>query len=172
MHRSILMTGLVKLCRLIYVWVCKPYQQSWHCWEPTVHVLRWPSLLQHRGCTLLGINACPDLESQKQRFLNGGFSNAWALDMMEVYRLLPPADTHRCVLDTYSVTFLKCLTAVLCLCVCVCVCWTLYSSQGREDWISWWTGIARTTVTTLLSQLWLYWPHTHRYKMYMYMYIQ
>ena len=55
------------------------------------------SHLQYRGCSLLGINACPDLDSQKQRFLGNGWGNAWALDMAETYRLLPRDEVHRCV---------------------------------------------------------------------------
>ena len=58
-------------------------------------------LFQQRGCTLLGINACPDLKSQEDRFLNNGFSSAWALDMAEVYRLLPPTEKQRYVSRTH-----------------------------------------------------------------------
>ncbi|XP_064381999.1 leucine carboxyl methyltransferase 1-like isoform X2 [Halichondria panicea] len=51
--------------------------------------------LAHRGCSLLGINACPDLESQKQRFLGNGWQCTWALDMAEVYQQLPKNEIQR-----------------------------------------------------------------------------
>ncbi|KJE93325.1 hypothetical protein CAOG_08757 [Capsaspora owczarzaki ATCC 30864] len=43
------------------------------------------SNLELRQCALLGIQAVPDLEAQRQRFLSNGFAHAHALDMIEVY---------------------------------------------------------------------------------------
>ena len=51
--------------------------------------------LQHRRCSLLGIDACPDLQSQQQRFLKHGWSDSWAVDMAQVYDLLPRDERHR-----------------------------------------------------------------------------
>lgn len=51
--------------------------------------------LSSRKCSLLGIDACPDLESQKKRYLDNGWSDAWALDMQEVYTSLPQEDVRR-----------------------------------------------------------------------------
>ena len=53
--------------------------------------------LQHRRCSLLGIDACPDLESQRQRFLRHGWAEAWGLDMADVYNLLPKEERARYV---------------------------------------------------------------------------
>ncbi len=50
------------------------------------------SFAQHRRCSLLGIDACPDLDSQCKRFQDHGWSEAWAVDMAEVYRQLLPRD--------------------------------------------------------------------------------
>lgn len=51
--------------------------------------------LNKRGCSLSGVGACRDLESQKQRFLEVGWEAAEAWDMTQVYRLLPQADVQR-----------------------------------------------------------------------------
>ncbi|XP_065898221.1 leucine carboxyl methyltransferase 1-like isoform X1 [Dysidea avara] len=48
--------------------------------------------IKARGCSLLGIDACPDLESQQRRYLNNGWSASWAVDMDTVYQQLLPAD--------------------------------------------------------------------------------
>ncbi len=53
------------------------------------------SSLQLRGCSLLGINGCPDLEAQRQRFLGNGWQCAWALDMAEVFQQLPRDEIQR-----------------------------------------------------------------------------
>lgn len=42
--------------------------------------------LRERGCPLRGIVATPDLESQKNRFLKGGWSRAVAHDMATIYQ--------------------------------------------------------------------------------------
>lgn len=52
---------------------------------------------QHRRCSLLGIDAFPDLDSQRKRFLSHGWSDSWALDMTEVYNLLPKDECIRYV---------------------------------------------------------------------------
>ena len=66
-----------------------------HACDPSACI--YISLLQYRGCSLLGINACPDLDSQRQRFLSNGWGNTWAMDMAETYRLLPQDEVQRCV---------------------------------------------------------------------------
>ena len=68
---------------------------STSCSSLVVHFLISIMLFQHRRCSLLGIDACPDLESQRRRFLNNGWSEAWGLDMAEVYRLLPQEECTR-----------------------------------------------------------------------------
>eukprot|EP00052_Salpingoeca_macrocollata_P018451 m.151682 g.151682 ORF g.151682 m.151682 type:complete len:217 (+) comp20701_c0_seq12:171-821(+) len=51
--------------------------------------------LRTRGCALLGLEACPDLAAQKQRFLAAGFGQADALDMNGVYLRLEEDDRKR-----------------------------------------------------------------------------
>lgn len=51
--------------------------------------------LQHRHCTLAGVEVCQSLESQKDRFLRTGWEHANALDMMTVYSMLPQEDVER-----------------------------------------------------------------------------
>uniref|UniRef100_A0A3B4A1Q1 Leucine carboxyl methyltransferase 1 n=1 Tax=Periophthalmus magnuspinnatus TaxID=409849 RepID=A0A3B4A1Q1_9GOBI len=51
--------------------------------------------LQHRHCTLAGVQVCQSLDSQKERFLKAGWEHADALDMMTVYGMLPQEDVER-----------------------------------------------------------------------------
>eukprot|EP00731_Ephydatia_muelleri_P010121 Em0005g707a len=51
--------------------------------------------LKSRGCSLLGIEACPDLHSQKERYIQNGWQGAWSLDMNQVYMLLPREEVAR-----------------------------------------------------------------------------
>ena len=52
--------------------------------------------LSSRGCTLLGIDACPDLAAQERRFHDSGWNHAWALSMDQVYfKLLPKDEVER-----------------------------------------------------------------------------
>lgn len=51
--------------------------------------------LRGRNCELLGANACPDLESHKQRFLSNNWNEAEVLDMMGIYNSLPTDDRAR-----------------------------------------------------------------------------
>lgn len=51
--------------------------------------------LRGRNCELLGANACPDLESHKQRFLLNNWDEAEVQDMMSIYNSLPIDDRAR-----------------------------------------------------------------------------
>ncbi|KAK7918985.1 hypothetical protein WMY93_010269 [Mugilogobius chulae] len=51
--------------------------------------------LQHRHCTLAGVEVCQSLDSQKDRFLKNGWEHANALDMITVYSMLPQEDVER-----------------------------------------------------------------------------
>ncbi|XP_072312620.1 leucine carboxyl methyltransferase 1 [Eucyclogobius newberryi] len=51
--------------------------------------------LQHRHCTLAGVEVCQSLDSQKERFLKSGWERSDALDMMTVYSMLPQEDVER-----------------------------------------------------------------------------
>lgn len=51
--------------------------------------------LKTRGCSLSGVEACKDFESQKKRFLQVGWDVSVAWDMMQVYHFLPPSDIVR-----------------------------------------------------------------------------
>ncbi|XP_048576102.1 leucine carboxyl methyltransferase 1 isoform X2 [Nematostella vectensis] len=51
--------------------------------------------LKCRECTLVGALACPDIESQKQRYLSHGWQDARAFTMAEVYKNLPRDDVMR-----------------------------------------------------------------------------
>lgn len=51
--------------------------------------------LTSMGCSLLGIDTCPDLESQQKRFLENGWTKSWALDMNQVYSSLPLEEITR-----------------------------------------------------------------------------
>ena len=55
------------------------------------------SFAQSRGCSLLGMEACPDTESQVKRYHDNGWEGAWSMDMAEVYARLPRDDVARCV---------------------------------------------------------------------------
>ena len=57
--------------------------------------------LSSRGCTLLGIDACPDLAAQERRFHDNGWNYAWAVSMDQVYfKLLPKDDVKRyCIMN-------------------------------------------------------------------------
>jgi len=48
--------------------------------------------LESRGCSLLGLDAYPDLESQKERFLKLGWKRHDAWDMNDVYKYYLPVD--------------------------------------------------------------------------------
>ncbi len=47
----------------------------------------------------MGIDACPDLDSQRKRFLDHNWESSWALDMAEVYRSLPKDECVRYVVE-------------------------------------------------------------------------
>ncbi|XP_062820762.1 leucine carboxyl methyltransferase 1 isoform X1 [Anolis carolinensis] len=51
--------------------------------------------LQSRKCSLIGVEACLSLDTQRQRFLQNGWEGAHAMDMVEVYNALPPEDVKR-----------------------------------------------------------------------------
>ncbi|KAI1286101.1 Leucine carboxyl methyltransferase 1 [Halotydeus destructor] len=52
--------------------------------------------LHQRQCELFGVNACTDLESQRQRFLKTGWTTAVAWDMNRIYKnFLPRAEVER-----------------------------------------------------------------------------
>ncbi|XP_031554492.1 leucine carboxyl methyltransferase 1-like [Actinia tenebrosa] len=51
--------------------------------------------LKCRNCTLLGALGCPDLQSQKQRFLSNHWQSSQAYSMDEVYRYLPSQELSR-----------------------------------------------------------------------------
>jgi len=52
--------------------------------------------MQTRGCPLKTVSAYPSLESQKERFLNLGYTHVYAVDMLHVYNnLLDPAENKR-----------------------------------------------------------------------------
>ncbi|KAJ0060095.1 hypothetical protein NL108_003923, partial [Boleophthalmus pectinirostris] len=50
--------------------------------------------LQHRHCTLAGVEVCQSLDTQKERFLKAGWEHSDALDMMTVYGMLPQEDVE------------------------------------------------------------------------------
>ena len=51
--------------------------------------------LKHRGCTLAGIEHCTSLDTQQQRFLDSGWTDACAVDMNCVYAHLPASEVQR-----------------------------------------------------------------------------
>ncbi|XP_067318058.1 leucine carboxyl methyltransferase 1-like isoform X3 [Anolis sagrei] len=51
--------------------------------------------LQSRRCSLIGVEACLSLDTQKERFLQNGWEMAHAMDMVEVYNALPSDDVKR-----------------------------------------------------------------------------
>ncbi|CAI8031987.1 Leucine carboxyl methyltransferase 1 [Geodia barretti] len=51
--------------------------------------------LKSRGCALLGMETCPDSESQVKRYHDNGWEGAWSMDMAEVYARLPRDDVAR-----------------------------------------------------------------------------
>lgn len=51
--------------------------------------------LRERGCSLAGSEACKSLDTQKQRFLNTGWTGARIWDMMQIYMSIPPAERQR-----------------------------------------------------------------------------
>ncbi|XP_068610775.1 leucine carboxyl methyltransferase 1 [Brachionichthys hirsutus] len=51
--------------------------------------------LQRRQCSLVGVEACQSLDSQRERFLKTGWEHSDALDMMTVYSMLPQDDVAR-----------------------------------------------------------------------------
>lgn len=54
--------------------------------------------LQRRGCALLGIDDCPTLEAQRERFISHGWTNCMAHDMNTIYGALPRDDVQRSAL--------------------------------------------------------------------------
>uniref|UniRef100_A0A8D0KFS9 Leucine carboxyl methyltransferase 1 n=1 Tax=Salvator merianae TaxID=96440 RepID=A0A8D0KFS9_SALMN len=55
--------------------------------------------LQSRQCSLVGVEDCRSLDTQKARFLLNGWETANAADMVQVYRSLPPDDIKRSCRD-------------------------------------------------------------------------
>ncbi|CAI5792445.1 leucine carboxyl methyltransferase 1 isoform X1 [Podarcis lilfordi] len=51
--------------------------------------------LQSRKCSLVGVDDCRSLDSQKERFLQNGWETANAIDMMKAYNCLPKDDVRR-----------------------------------------------------------------------------
>ncbi|CAG9765157.1 unnamed protein product [Ceutorhynchus assimilis] len=51
--------------------------------------------LRARGCNLAGISNCKNLDTQKSRFIDNGWSGAKAWDMVEVYHSIEPAERAR-----------------------------------------------------------------------------
>ncbi|KAK7576295.1 hypothetical protein V9T40_012581 [Parthenolecanium corni] len=51
--------------------------------------------LRERGCALAGLEACKTKETQKQRFLNCGWSGCRVWDMMQIYMSIPGAERQR-----------------------------------------------------------------------------
>lgn len=51
--------------------------------------------LRTRGCTLAGIVACKNLDTQKDRFINCGWRGSKSWDMVQVYYALPAAERQR-----------------------------------------------------------------------------
>lgn len=51
--------------------------------------------LKTRGCPLVGVEHCKNLDSQKMRFLGNGWEGADGLDVMTLYKTLPQADVQR-----------------------------------------------------------------------------
>ncbi|KXJ20453.1 Leucine carboxyl methyltransferase 1 [Exaiptasia diaphana] len=57
---------------------------------------------QGRNCNLLGALVCPDLQSQRNRFLASSWQAANALTMEDVYRYLPRTEIERLILLYFS----------------------------------------------------------------------
>ncbi|XP_059479780.1 leucine carboxyl methyltransferase 1 [Neocloeon triangulifer] len=53
------------------------------------------SNLRARGCALAGVEACRDLASQQQRFLDTGWDGSKAWSMEEIWNMLPREDRNR-----------------------------------------------------------------------------
>lgn len=51
--------------------------------------------LNSRGCSLLGVDHCRTLDTQKARFLESGWEGADAMDMLTVYKHIPQLDVQR-----------------------------------------------------------------------------
>nr|CAG4640981.1 EOG090X08O3 [Eulimnadia texana] len=51
--------------------------------------------LKTRGCELAGIDDCLSLDTQENRFIDNGWDGASALDMLQVYHLLPKDEINR-----------------------------------------------------------------------------
>nr|XP_020660497.1 leucine carboxyl methyltransferase 1 isoform X1 [Pogona vitticeps] len=51
--------------------------------------------LKSRQCSLVGVEDCRSLDTQKERFLLSGWETASAIDMVTVYNCLPPEDVRR-----------------------------------------------------------------------------
>lgn len=53
------------------------------------------SNLRARGCSLAGVDFCLSLDTQKNRFLNSGWTGCRAWDMVQVYQSINASDRQR-----------------------------------------------------------------------------